>query len=190
MASLVEKSVTSPVGMLRLIASDSSLVALLFSSHRHPPTFDARAVTAHPLLDHAARELEEYFRGMRREFSTPVAQGGTEFQRAVWDALRTISFGQSCSYGQLASMVGRPQAIRAVGSANGRNPISIFVPCHRVIGSNGELTGYAGGMTTKRWLLDHERAVLAKGATPAQPSSFPRRAERPAEARSPSPFPG
>lgn len=160
---LYERSVASPVGMVRLVADDQSLRALYFSDHRHAVPFEARTVDSpHPLLDWAQRELEEYFRGERLTFSVPLPRLGTPFQQRVWEALKTIPFGQSRSYGQLAAMTGSPRAVRAVGSANGRNPVSIFVPCHRVIGSDGKLTGYGGGMPVKQWLLEHERSVLAR----------------------------
>jgi methylated-DNA-[protein]-cysteine S-methyltransferase len=141
------------------VATDANLVAVLFAAHHNPPRLDARSSATHDVLDHAAHELGEYFRGQRCTFSTPIAAGGTDFQRTVWDALRTIPFGETRSYGQLAAMLERPRAMRAVGHANGRNPLSIFVPCHRVIGHHGTLCGYAGGVAAKRWLLDHERAA-------------------------------
>ncbi len=110
-----------------------------------------------PLLARAAAQLTEYFAGTRREFDLPLGPRGTAFQVTVWGALTRIPFGATCSYGDLARSIGRPTASRAVGAANGQNPISIIVPCHRVIGSNGELTGYAGGLATKRWLIEHEQ---------------------------------
>ena len=118
-------------------------------------------VAAHPVLDQAARELEQYFEGKRRTFSSPLAAAGTPFQREVWDALAAIPFGQSRSYAEIATAIGRSRAVRAVGAANGANPLSIFVPCHRVIGADGKLTGYGGGLPAKAWLLGHERKVAA-----------------------------
>lgn len=110
-----------------------------------------------PLLRQAAAELTEYFAGRRRAFTLPLAPEGTPFQRAVWDALRTIPYGESRSYKQIAAQIGRPTACRAVGMANNRNPIAIVVPCHRVVGSGGTLVGYAGGLEAKAYLLGLER---------------------------------
>ena len=107
-------------------------------------------------FDETRRQLDEYFAGQRHIFDLPLAAEGTEFQLAVWRELTHIPFGETCSYGDIARRVGRPAASRAVGAANGRNPISIIVPCHRVIGSTGALTGYGGGEARKRWLLEHE----------------------------------
>ncbi|MGQ0506133.1 MAG: methylated-DNA--[protein]-cysteine S-methyltransferase [Myxococcaceae bacterium] len=157
MSSLVEKSIPSPVGNLRLIANEQALVALLFPDHRRAPHFETQVKRAHPVLDQAEAELNEYFRAERKRFTTPLAPQGTPFQRAVWEALKTIPFGDTRSYRALAIQVNKPAAVRAVGSANGRNPLSIFVPCHRVLGSTGALTGYAGGTASKQWLLNHER---------------------------------
>ena len=111
-------------------------------------------------LDRAVAQLEEYFAGTRTDFTLPLAASGTPFQERVWTALRDIPYGTTESYGSLARRLGAPGASRAVGLANGRNPIAIVVPCHRVIGSSGLLTGYAGGIERKRWLLDHERGLL------------------------------
>jgi methylated-DNA-[protein]-cysteine S-methyltransferase len=165
MSQLVETLFPSPVGTLRLVASDTALVAVLFPAHRRPPQLTAQADASHAshafhdVLEQATRELEEYFAGRRRTFCTPLDPQGTEFQRAVWDALCTIPFGQTRSYAEQATLLQRPSAVRAVASANGRNPLSIFIPCHRVIGKRGTLSGYAGGLATKRWLLDHERGA-------------------------------
>ena len=114
-------------------------------------------------LDAAEAQLEEYFSGSRREFDLALDPVGTEFQRRAWMALRTIPYGRTISYGEQAAEMGEPGAARAVGAANGRNPLSIVVPCHRVVAASGALTGFAGGLGTKAWLLDHERAVLAGG---------------------------
>lgn len=112
-----------------------------------------------PLLEEAARQLQEYLEGKRKEFDLPLHPQGTEFQRQVWQALRQIPYGTTITYGQLAQMVGRPSAARAVGQANGRNPISIFIPCHRVVGAAGVLRGYAGGIEQKKKLLHLEGAL-------------------------------
>ncbi len=163
---LVRCFVDSPVGRLRLLAADQGLVALYYPEHRRPRHVDARDVEHHPVLDQARRELGEYFAGSRTRFDTvlapPAIRGGTEFQHAVWDALLAIPVGETRSYGDLARSIARPRAVRAVGSANALNPISIFVPCHRVIGGAGSLTGYAGGLEAKRWLLAHEQAEAAR----------------------------
>lgn len=116
-----------------------------------------------PVLALAAAQLAEYFDGARRDFDVPLAPRGTGFQRLVWRELAKIPYGETRSYGELARALGRPAASRAVGAANGRNPISILVPCHRVIAGSGALTGYAGGLAAKRWLLEHE-ARWAPGA--------------------------
>jgi methylated-DNA-[protein]-cysteine S-methyltransferase len=107
----------------------------------------------------AVEQLEQYFAGERVEFDLALDMHGTQFQRDVWDALLTIPYGETCSYGEIAKRIGRPDRARAVGAANGSNPVSIIVPCHRVIGSDGSLTGYGGGLPRKRWLLDHEAGV-------------------------------
>ncbi len=111
----------------------------------------------HPVLDAAVDELAEYLEGRRARFTLPVAPEGTEFQRAVWRTLLEIPHGETRTYGWVAARVGRPDAVRAVGTAIGRNPIGIVIPCHRVIGADGSLTGYAGGLDAKRWLLSHEK---------------------------------
>jgi methylated-DNA-[protein]-cysteine S-methyltransferase len=149
----------SPVGVLRLYAADDQLVGLYLPVQPAPSAIERRS----DVLVRTAAQLAEYFAGQRRVFDLPLAPRGTEFQRAVWHALRTIPLGETRSYGELAQQLGRPSASRAVGAANGKNPISIIVPCHRVIGSTGHLTGYAGGVAAKRWLLDHEQASPRRG---------------------------
>jgi methylated-DNA-[protein]-cysteine S-methyltransferase len=121
------------------------------------PALEAEPSSGQAVLDQAARELDEYFAGRRRDFATRLGARGTAFQTQVWKALGDIPYGVQWSYGQLARAVGRPKAARAVGMANGSNPLPIFIPCHRVVGSDGSLTGYGGGLETKRWLLDLER---------------------------------
>jgi methylated-DNA-[protein]-cysteine S-methyltransferase len=145
----------SPVGTLSLFADEHTLVGVYFPEHA--PALEARDGAGHPVLDRARAQLDAYFAGERTSFDLPLAPPGTAFQRAVWDALRAIPFGHTRSYGQLAAAVGRPKASRAVGAANGQNPIAIVIPCHRVIGADGSLTGYGGGMPRKEWLLRHER---------------------------------
>jgi methylated-DNA-[protein]-cysteine S-methyltransferase len=150
--------VTSPVGRLTVIATDRGLSAILWENDRPGRVrLDVAGVDdAHPLLVEAGRQLNEYFAGRRQRFSLPLDPSGTAFQRDVWDALGTIPFGETRSYSQIAQQIGRPRAVRAVGAANGRNPLSIVVPCHRVVGSTGALTGFAGGLDVKARLLTHE----------------------------------
>ncbi len=146
----------TPVGPLLLTASDDALTGLWFGVR---PVAGER-YDAHPVLRAAAAQVREYFAGERRAFDLALAPEGTAFQRAVWEQLRLIPYGTTISYGELARRVGSPKASRAVGLANGRNPISIVVPCHRVIGANGALTGFGGGMDAKRTLLDLESGAL------------------------------
>ncbi|HTR51533.1 MAG TPA: methylated-DNA--[protein]-cysteine S-methyltransferase [Kofleriaceae bacterium] len=144
---------SAPFGTLRLDARGDELVALWLPNAEPPDV----PVGSSRVLARAATQLDEYFAGTRRTFDLPLAPHGTGFQQRVWRALCAIPFGATSSYGELARAIGRPAASRAVGAANGRNPIAIIVPCHRVIGANGTLTGYGGGLATKAWLLDHER---------------------------------
>ena len=150
-------TISSPVGWLRLVARGDRLVGVRFERSRAP---DDDGAADHPVLREAARQLAEYFAGARRAFDLPLAPEGNPFQRLVWDALLDIPFGRTSSYGELARRIGRPDTARAVGAANGANPIAILVPCHRVIGADGSLTGYGGGLGNKRWLLRHEGALL------------------------------
>ena len=154
----VRRTIETPVGPVDLIANDTALVAVLFASDERREGA-APGPPGHPILEQAEAELREYFDGKRRQFSLPLAPRGTLFQRAVWAALNEIPFGVTCSYADIARKVGRPTAVRAVGAANGRNPIAIIVPCHRVVGANGTLTGYAGGLDRKRALLALEGAL-------------------------------
>lgn len=160
MSMLSQRLVASPVGRLRLLATDAALVAVYFPDHRRAPVVEARDADRHGVLDLAERELAGYFSGERVVFSTPLAPRGTAFQLAVWHELLAIPLGETRSYADLARAIRRPSASRAVGAANGLNPLSLFVPCHRVVGADGALTGYAGGVECKRWLLDHERRML------------------------------
>lgn len=152
------KTTKTPVGRLKLVASDRGLAAILWENDdpkrvRLSPLAEDKN---HPVLLEAERQLNDYFVGKRKKFSLKFDFVGTEFQKEVWEALATIPFGETRSYAQIAQQVGRPKAVRAVGAANGKNPISIIVPCHRVIGSNGKLTGFAGGLETKATLLKLE----------------------------------
>ena len=149
-------TVDSPVGPLRLVAEDGALAGVYLSDHRHAPDL---ALPPDPdALPGVREQLAAYFRGELRTFDVPVAVRGTPFQRDVWAALATIPYGETWSYAKLAAEVGRPRAVRAVGLANGRNPVSVVVPCHRVVGADGSLTGYGGGLADKEWLLQHEAA--------------------------------
>jgi methylated-DNA-[protein]-cysteine S-methyltransferase len=149
----------SPVGRLRLIARGDELVGIWFEQGRDAQRGDDRLRPGtSPVLERARQQLEEYFRGDRREFDLPLAPEGTEFQRRVWQRLQGIAFGTTTTYGALAQELGNANASRAVGLANGRNPIPIVIPCHRVIGANGALTGFGGGIPIKSALLALERA--------------------------------
>ncbi|HEX4621969.1 MAG TPA: methylated-DNA--[protein]-cysteine S-methyltransferase [Myxococcaceae bacterium] len=150
----------TPVGELRLFATDAALLAVHLPRYRHRSEYQPVPASSHPILDRAANELEEYFRGKRSTFTVPLLPDGTDFQREVWAALRTIPCGETRSYADIARALQRPKAVRAVGAANGRNPIPIIVPCHRVIGTSGELVGFGGGLPMKRWLLEHERQFI------------------------------
>ncbi|MDR2131993.1 MAG: methylated-DNA--[protein]-cysteine S-methyltransferase [Clostridiales Family XIII bacterium] len=144
----------SPVGRIG-IAEDGGAVTHLFFENEPAPEGFALAET--PLLRRAATQLSEYFEGARTAFELPLAPRGTEFQLSVWGALREIPWGETRSYKDIAARVGKPRAYRAVGMANNRNPIAIIIPCHRVIGAGGDLVGYGGGLSTKRFLLELER---------------------------------
>lgn len=148
----------SPVGELKLVASDIGLAAVLWENDKpnRVPLKDLKENAKHPVLVEAKKQLGEYFGGKRQSFTLKLDPRGTEFQKKVWKALGTIPFGETRSYGELARQIGSPSASRAVGAANGKNPISIVVPCHRVIGSSGKLTGFAGGMEAKACLLKLE----------------------------------
>jgi methylated-DNA-[protein]-cysteine S-methyltransferase len=149
------KTMPSPVGVLKLVAAESALIAILWEnddSTRVPITEDPR----HPVLLETEHQLNEYFSGKRQSFSIKLDFTGTEFQQAVWHALLIIPYGETRSYGQIARQIDRPTAVRAVGAAIGKNPIAIIAPCHRVIGANSKLTGFAGGLATKKILLDLE----------------------------------
>jgi methylated-DNA-[protein]-cysteine S-methyltransferase len=157
--------VPSPVGRLKLVASDRGLVAILWENDdprrvRLGPSIEHGE---HPILIESARQLAAYFAGARRVFTVPLDFQGTDFQKRIWAALLTIPFGETRSYGEIARQIGRPSASRAVGAANGRNPISIIAPCHRVLGSDGALTGFAGGLAAKDYLLGHERGHATAG---------------------------
>ena len=146
------KFIETPIGLVAVRATDGAISAIEFVETRD--TTEAGS----PLLERAIQQLEEYFAGSRTRFSLPLAPQGTAFQQQVWQQLQAVGYGRTASYADIARDIGRPKAMRAVGAANGRNPIAIVIPCHRVIGSNGSLTGYAGGLKRKSWLLKLESA--------------------------------
>lgn len=145
----------SSVGPLLLVANDTGLTGIAFDGQRACPSLgsDARKQASHPVLRQAKAQLQEYFAGARRTFDLPLAPVGTPFQRDVWNALLEIPYGKTQSYGEIARRIGRAKAVRAVGAANGANPLPVVVPCHRVIGADGSLTGYGGELWRKRKLL-------------------------------------
>ncbi len=149
----------SPYGQMTLQANEDGLLGAWFEIQTTQPQELGIYSDNHPILSEAVCQLEEYFSGKRTQFELPLAAKGTAFQQAVWQALCRIPFGETWSYQQLADEIGNPKAVRAVGLANGKNPISVIVPCHRVIGKNGRLTGYAGGVETKQRLLELEKAL-------------------------------
>lgn len=154
MSTLTRTVTPSPVGELQIITSATGVVAILWPDDER---WEYETVDGtNPIAERAAHELAEFFDGSRTDFTVPLDLRGTDFQRAVWESLTEIPFGHTVSYAEQADRLGRPTAVRAVASANGKNPVSIIVPCHRVIGSNGTLTGYAGGLDAKRLLLDLE----------------------------------
>jgi methylated-DNA-[protein]-cysteine S-methyltransferase len=150
---LTMKTIDTPLGLAHLVAHEEHLAGVYLPAQAPPIATTGTA----RVLELAAAQLAEYFAGDRRTFELPLAPQGTAFQRRVWDALLRIPYGETWSYGRLAREIGSPSASRAVGAANGKNPLSIIVPCHRVIGATGALTGYAGGVAAKQWLLAHER---------------------------------
>ncbi|MCW1885310.1 methylated-DNA--[protein]-cysteine S-methyltransferase [Luteolibacter flavescens] len=165
------KTMPSPVGELKLVASDAGLAAILWENDdpkrvRLGPMLEDNS---HPVLTGTARQLGEYFAGNRTAFDLPLDFHGTDFQKKVWHALTTIPFGETRSYRDIAIQVGSPDAVRAVGAANGKNPISIVAPCHRVIGTNGKLTGFAGGLDAKAFLLKLEARGASQTELPFAP---------------------
>ncbi len=180
------KTMKSPVGEIKLVASGKGLAAVLWEND-DPKRVRLPAMREehhHPVLLETERQLNEYFAGTRKEFSLELDFTGTDFQQAVWHALLTIPYGETRSYGEISLQIGNPNAVRAVGAANGRNPISIIAPCHRVIGSNGKLTGFAGGLEAKSLLLELEGAGAS--SRPGQawmqfpgPDDVPQRIPRP-----------
>jgi methylated-DNA-[protein]-cysteine S-methyltransferase len=171
----IHKLVASPVGRLTLVASGEGLAAILWENDRprRVPLDIGAEDDEHPVLVETERQLEEYFAGRRTTFTVTLDVAGTAFQRKVWSALLTIPFGETRSYGQIARQIGSPDAVRAVGAANGRNPVSIIAPCHRVIGSTGKLTGFAGGLEVKARLLALEGDRRVSGEKQRRASAAP-----------------
>lgn len=171
------KLVDSPIGVLRLVASEKGLVAILWKNDKPRRVLLGEVVEepSHPVLVRTEKELKEYFAGKLRVFSIPLDMRGTPFQNEVWRALLGIPFGETRSYGDLAKRLGNPAASRAVGAANGRNPVAIIVPCHRVVGATGSLTGFAGGLEAKAYLLSLEgsRTVNLEAVTDATDEVHP-----------------
>ncbi len=156
--------IPSPVGDLTVVAEDGALCGLYFAGHRRGPKPEALGDRRETGFEETRRQLDGYFAGERREFDLPLAPHGDDFQQRVWRLLREIPFGETRSYGDLARELGNVALAQAVGVANGRNPLSIIVPCHRVVGADGDLVGYAGGLDHKRFLLDLEEPALRKAA--------------------------
>ncbi len=146
---------TSPVGLLEITAEDDSITSLYFVDEKAKPTAKNSSV-----LKECITQLEEYFSGIRKEFGLKLNPEGTEFQKKVWNELLNVPFGKTNSYLDLSKKLGDANAVRAVGNANGSNPISIIIPCHRIIGNNGKLVGYGGGLWRKEWLINHEKEII------------------------------
>jgi methylated-DNA-[protein]-cysteine S-methyltransferase len=160
----VSKRINSPVGRIKLVASDKGLAAILWEND-DPDRVRIQNMTendSHPVLVEAEKQLKEYFGGRRRVFSMDLDFNGTDFQKKVWKTLLEIPWGETRTYSQIAEQIGNPKAVRAVGAANGKNPISIIAPCHRVIGASGRLTGYAGGLENKALLLRLEQVSFSE----------------------------
>lgn len=154
------KIINSPVGVLNLVASDKGLAAILWEEDKRVRLNPVAKDENHAVLIKVEKQLNNYFAGNLKKFSLKLDFIGTEFQKKVWKALLSIPFGETRTYGEIATQIGSPKAVRAVGAASGKNPISIIVPCHRVIGSNGKLTGFAGGLETKAYLLGIELTTV------------------------------
>lgn len=161
MNKLYEVDYQSPIGIMEIVGTEQGILSVLFTEREeilHQPQPDMPEV-----LNDCLQELDEYFKGERMNFTVPYISEGTEFQDKVWSALTTVGYAETASYRDIAVKVGSEKAVRAVGNANSKNKLTIIVPCHRVIGTNGKLTGYAGTLTRKEWLLKHEQAIKNKG---------------------------
>ena len=152
---MISSTHKSPIGTLTLVSDGEAIVYLEFENNKYPAPKFPKGEDA--VIKQAKKELDLYFAGKLKDFTVPVKPEGTEFQRACWKAMTKIPYGATRSYGEQASKIGKPKAVRAVGLANGRNPIPIIIPCHRVIGANGSLTGFGGGLPTKQFLLELEQ---------------------------------
>ena len=153
----------APFGVLTVVGSDLGIRYVMFNNDAHPKPLERLHISdseIHDSVNDAITQLDEYFNGSRRDFELPLDLQGTEFQVAAWNALADIPYGRTASYGQQAASIGRPKAVRAIGGANGRNPVAIVLPCHRIVGADGSLTGFGGGIEVKKWLLDHEQSIL------------------------------
>ncbi len=153
----------APFGVLTVVGSDRGIRYVMFNNDAHPKPLEQLQISdtdIHVTVNVAISQLKEYFAGSRRSFDLPLDLRGTEFQVEAWNALAEIPYGRTASYGQQAASIGRPKAVRAIGGANGRNPVAIVLPCHRIVGADGSLTGFGGGIEVKKWLLDHEQAML------------------------------
>ena len=153
----------APFGVLTVVGSDLGIRYVMFNNDAHPKPLERLHISEteiHDSVNDAVTQLEEYCDGSRRDFDLPLDLQGTEFQVAAWRALADIPYGHTASYGQQAASIGRPKAVRAIGGANGRNPVAIVLPCHRIVGADGSLTGFGGGIEVKKWLLDHEQSML------------------------------
>ena len=155
-----------PFGELTVVASDKGVRYITFENDAHPKSFQNMSVmddASHPVVARTVAQLHEYIKGTRRTFDVPLDLVGTEFQVQAWSALAKVPYGTTASYAQQAASIGRPKATRAIGAANGRNPVVVVLPCHRIVGADGSLTGFGGGLPVKKWLLDHEATVVTNG---------------------------
>jgi methylated-DNA-[protein]-cysteine S-methyltransferase len=155
MEVLYRDSIETPLGQLHILATEHGVSHIRFSEQ----ALQAEVIHANEVIEHCIQELREYFNGTRTEFSIPLAPSGTKFEISVWNNLMHVPYASTCSYLDIANHIKNPKAVRAVGKANGANPIAILIPCHRVVGVDGSLVGYSGELWRKRWLLDHEARV-------------------------------
>ena len=154
----------APFGVVTVVGSELGIRFVMFANDAHPKPLEQLQISdtdIHDSVNDAITQLDEYFNRSRQEFDLQLDLRGTEFQVAAWKALADIPYGRTASYGQQAASIGRPKAVRAIGGANGRNPVAIVLPCHRIVGADGSLTGFGGGIAVKQWLLQHERSVIA-----------------------------
>lgn len=163
--SLYSGRIAAPFGPVTVVAGDAGLRSVSFTGEPRASMSNLVEDDSHPVVACALAQLREYLAGTRREFDLPLVLDGTEFQVAAWRALARVPYGTTASYGTQAASIGKPTATRAVGAANSRNPVAIVLPCHRIVGADGSLTGFAGGLEAKKWLLAHERSVVQAGRT-------------------------